>query len=86
VIPEIARYRPGRSAADVQLPILFCVSTTDTVTPPDETIALARRAPRGEIKLYDAGHFDFYLGDPFEQLVADQTEFLTEHLLGSAGH
>lgn len=86
VIPEIATYRPGRSAAEVQCPILFCVSKTDTVTPPDDTIALARRAPRGEIKLYDAGHFDFYLGDPFEQLVADQTEFLTEQLLGSAGH
>jgi dienelactone hydrolase len=80
VIPEIATYRPGRSARRVTMPILFCVSTTDTVTPPDQTIALARRAPRGEIKLYSAGHFDFYLGEDFEQLVSDQTRFLTEHL------
>lgn len=80
VIPEIATYRPGRSARKVEIPILFCVSTTDTVTPPDQTIALARRAPRGEIKLYSAGHFDFYLGDDFEQLVSDQTRFLTRHL------
>jgi uncharacterized protein len=86
VIPEIVAYRPGRHAAEVYLPILFCVSKTDTVTPPNETIALARRALRGEIKLYDAGHFDFYLGDPFEQLVSDQIEFLTLHLLGSGGH
>lgn len=81
VIPEIATYRPGLAAAKVKLPILFCVSTTDTVTPPDRTIALARKAPRGEIKLYSAGHFDFYLGEAFEELVADQTEFLTKHLL-----
>ena len=80
VIPEIATYRPGRSAAKVQHPILFCVSTTDTVTPPERTIALARRAPQGVIKLYDAGHFAFYLGDAFEQLVSDQTQFLIQHL------
>ncbi|MBN3785625.1 alpha/beta hydrolase [Burkholderia sp. Ac-20353] len=82
VIPEIATYRPGRAAAKVQSPILFCVSTTDTVTPADQTIALVRRAPRGEIKLYAAGHFDFYLGDHFERLVSDQIQFLTEHLIG----
>lgn len=83
VIPEIATYRPGRSAAKVRFPILFCVSTTDTVTPPEQTIALARRAPFGVIKLYEAGHFAFYLGDAFEQLVADQTRFLTQHLLAA---
>jgi len=82
VFPEIVTYRPGRSAARVKLPILFCVSNTDTVTPPDRTLALARRAPLGEIKRYDAGHFDFYVGRDFEQLVLDQTRFLLKHLLG----
>nr|WP_297383356.1 alpha/beta fold hydrolase [uncultured Roseateles sp.] len=81
VIPEIALYRPGRSAAKVKFPILFCVSTTDTVTPPAQTIALARRAPRGETRLYDAGHFDFYMGEAFEQIVSDETQFLARHLL-----
>ena len=82
VIPEIGTYRPGRSAAKVKCPILFCVSNTDTVTPPEPTVAFARRAPRAEIKRYDAGHFDFYRGAAFEQLVSDQTRFLTQHLLG----
>jgi dienelactone hydrolase len=81
VIPEIVSYRPGRRTGKVKPPILFCVSRTDTVTPPERTIAMARRAPRGEIKLYDCGHFDFYLGRHFEQAVSDQTEFLTRHLL-----
>ena len=53
------------------------------MTPPAQTIAFARKAPKGEIRLYDAGHFDFYLGEAFEQLVADQTRFLSKHLLPS---
>ena len=32
------------------------------------------------LKSYDAGHFDIYVGDDFEQAVADQTEFFLEHL------
>ncbi len=86
VLPEIMVYRPGRSASKVKLPILFCVSTTDTVTPPEQTIALVRKAPHGETRLYAAGHFEFYMGDAFEELVKDQTQFLTKHLLGSSAN
>jgi uncharacterized protein len=85
VIPTITRYRPGRAAKDIQIPILFCVSTTDSVTPPEETLRYATTAPLGEIRQYEAGHFAFYLGDPFEALVADQLEFLTRHLAPSSG-
>lgn len=81
VVPTIATYRPGRAAKSIAFPILFCVSNTDTVTPPAQTLRYAGTAPRGEIKTYDAGHFDFYLGDPFEALVRDQVEFLTRHLV-----
>lgn len=80
VVPTIAAYRPGRSAKKVTMPILFCVSNHDTVTPPEQTLRYARTAPHGEIKTYEAGHFAFYLGEPFEQLVTDQIEFLTRHL------
>jgi uncharacterized protein len=80
VAPTITTYRPGRSAKQIGYPILFCISDTDTVTPPEQTERYARTAPRGEIKHYDAGHFEFYLGEPFEQLVGDQIEFLTRHL------
>lgn len=80
VAPTITRHRPGKVAKDVRMPILFCICDHDSVTPPEETLAYARTAPRGEIKRYDAGHFDIYLGDAFETVVADQTEFLTRHL------
>lgn len=80
VAPTITRHRPGKAAKDVRMPILFCICDRDSVTPPAETFAYAGTAPLGEIKRYDAGHFDIYLGAPFEAVVADQTEFLTRHL------
>ena len=80
VAPTIMAYRPGRAAKKVDFPILFCVSNTDTVTPPAQTLRYARTAPHGEIKRYDAGHFDFYIGEAFEELVRDQVEFLARQL------
>jgi dienelactone hydrolase len=78
--PTATWHRPGRAARKVESPILFCICDHDSVTPPEETLAYARTAPRGEIKRYDAGHFDIYLGDAFEAVVADQTDFLLRHL------
>jgi dienelactone hydrolase len=78
--PTGMAYRPGRAAKKVKFPILFCVSNTDSVTPPAQTVKYARTAPFGEIKRYNAGHFDFYLGEPFEALVRDQVEFLARQL------
>jgi dienelactone hydrolase len=80
VAPTIMAYRPGRAAKKIKFPILFCVSNTDSVTPPEQTVQYARTAPFGEIRRYNAGHFDFYLGEPFEALARDQVEFLTRHL------
>src|SRR6202011_1097165 len=80
VAPTIMAYRPGRAVKRIEFPILFCISNTDTVTPPAQTLQYARTAPRGEIKRYDAGHFDFYTGEAFEALVRDQVEFLTRRL------
>lgn len=79
-VPTATTYRPGRSAKNVTMPILFCVCDHDSVAPPADTLAYARTAPKGEIKTYDTGHFDIYLGEPFEAVVADQVEFLTRHL------
>ncbi|MGU3293204.1 alpha/beta hydrolase [Williamsia sp. M5A3_1d] len=80
VAPTISMHRPGRAAKNVAMPILFCVCDHDSVTPPEETLRYAATAPHSEVKRYNAGHFDIYLGDAFEQVVADQTAFLVEHL------
>ncbi len=74
---QIVRHRPGRRAKNVRCPILFVVCETDSVAPATATLRYARTAPHGEIKTYDAGHFEIYLGEAFERVVGDQIEFLT---------
>jgi fermentation-respiration switch protein FrsA (DUF1100 family) len=81
---RVAGYRPGRAASKLSCPALFCVCDNDSVAPAERTVALVSAAPRGEIKRYPVGHFEIYLGQPFEQAVADQTEFLSRHLVGAA--
>src|SRR3954452_4156205 len=79
-INRVGRYRPGRGARRVTAPILFCVCDEDAVAPAETALRYAATAPRGEVKRYPVGHFDIYLGEPFEHAVGDQTEFLVHHL------
>ncbi|HEY5318592.1 MAG TPA: alpha/beta hydrolase, partial [Solirubrobacteraceae bacterium] len=82
---RVGLYRPGRAAARVRCPILFCVCDGDTMAPASAALRYARRAPRAEVKRYPIGHFDIYSGEAFELAVADQTEFLVRQLLSGAG-
>ncbi|MET9911154.1 alpha/beta fold hydrolase [Streptomyces sp. NPDC006476] len=82
---DILRYRPGRRTAKIACPVLLCVCEHDSVAPARPTLRHARRAPRGEIRLYPDGHFDIYLGEPFERVLHDQLAFLARHVpIGSA--
>ncbi|MGW4323903.1 alpha/beta hydrolase [Streptomyces sp. NPDC004684] len=77
---DIIRDFPGRQAKNVACPIFFAVCERDSVAPPRPTQKYASQAPRGEIRLYDAGHFDIYVGEDFERNVTDQLDFLTRHV------
>lgn len=77
---DIIRYYPGRKAKEIQSPVLFCVCETDTVAPAGPTLKYAAQAPKGETKRYKDGHFDIYVGEPFERVVKDQIAFLKKHL------
>lgn len=77
---KVLFYRPGRSAAKIPCPILFCVCQTDSVAPAGPTLRYAARAPRGEVKIYPEGHFAIYVDDAFERVIADQIAFLDKHL------
>ena len=79
-VNRVGLYRPGRSARKVNAPILFCICDNDAVAPAAAALRYAAIAPRGEIKRYPLGHFDIYLGEPFERAVRDQTDFLVRHL------
>lgn len=72
--------RPGRYTRRVRCPILFCVCANDSVAPASATLRHAARARRGQVALYDIGHFDIYRGSDFEQAVADQLAFLRREL------
>ncbi|WP_203337528.1 alpha/beta hydrolase [Nocardioides limicola] len=77
---QVPVYRPGRRASGVKAPLLVCLCERDKVTPARKTAQLASRAPQGEVKRYDADHFDIYVGEWFERVVADQIEFLERHV------
>jgi pimeloyl-ACP methyl ester carboxylesterase len=76
----ILAYRPGRHAAAVRCPVLFALCAHDTVAPLRASLRHARRAPRAEVMVYPTGHFDIYVGEPFERAVADQIAFLQRHV------
>jgi dienelactone hydrolase len=76
----VVTYRPGRLAAKINCPILFCVCETDSVAPAGPTLRHAAKARRGEVKLYPEGHFEIYVDDAFERVITDQIAFLDKHL------
>jgi dienelactone hydrolase len=73
---RIPLYYPGRAAALLACPVLFCVASKDSVAPALSTLWHVRKARHGRIKRYPTGHFDLYLDPWFEQVVADQIDFL----------
>ncbi|MFC8178857.1 alpha/beta hydrolase [Rhodococcus sp. NPDC057297] len=77
---DIVRHFPGRSASKVKCPIFYAICERDSVAPPIPTQRYAARSSRAEIKLYDAGHFDIYVGADFERNIADQLDFLGRHV------
>lgn len=77
---DIVRYFPGKSAAKIKCPALFCVCEKDSVAPSGATLRHVRKAPLGEIVLYPNGHFDIYVGEAFERVIADQIGFLKRHV------
>jgi dienelactone hydrolase len=79
---RVGAYRPIRKAARVRCPILFALADQDVVTPPDLAARAAARAPRSELRHYPGGHFDPYVGELFERVVADQTDFLLRCFAG----
>lgn len=80
---QVFTYRPGRLTPKIACPILFCVCEADSVAPAAATLRHAAKAPRGEVKLYPEGHFEIYVDDAFERVVADQLAFFDKHLKGA---
>lgn len=73
-------YLPGRQAKRLRCPLLVQVADGDSTTPPGPAVRAARHAPRGELRRYPGDHFEVYVGEPFERVVADQLDFLERAL------
>lgn len=74
-------YRLLRKVRHIDCPILYCITEDDDICPPELGKQAAKRAPRGELRLYPGGHFDAFRGETFERVCADQLEFLRRNLL-----
>ncbi len=76
-----ALYRPGLKADRLPCPILVQIADRDAIAPPKAAQDAAWLATgRAEVRTYPIGHFDVYVGEPFERSVADQLLFLSRHL------
>lgn len=77
---QAPRYREG-TMERITAPLLVCLATDDVEVSGTFVKDKASKASRAEVREYPAGHFDMYHGAVFEQVAADQAEFLREHLL-----
>ena len=77
---SVAFYSPGRLAKRLGVPWLVQVAANDLTTPIKPTIKAAGRAPKGELIVYECGHFDLYVPPHFQQTVGDQIRFLKKYL------
>lgn len=77
---QAGSYRPGLQADRLPCPILVQIADRDAVAPVKAAQDAAWRATgRAEVHTYPIGHFDIYVGEPFERAVADQLHFLRRH-------
>jgi uncharacterized protein len=77
----LGSYRPGLQADRLPCPILVQIADRDAVAPVKAAQDAAWRATgRSEVRTYPVGHFDIYVGEPFERALADQLHFLRRHL------
>ena len=75
-------YRPISRASDVEVPVFVVQAEDDTIIPDATTDRLVRELDDVERVRYPVGHFDVYRGDPFENIVSRQRDFLRRHLRG----
>jgi len=75
---RLGLHRPIARSKEVTCPLLVQILPDETVLGTTPARRVADRAPHGELRAYDGlDHFDIYQGEAFEQLNADQLEFLT---------
>ncbi|MEV3962520.1 alpha/beta fold hydrolase [Nocardia sp. NPDC050193] len=73
-------YNAASAAPRARCPLLVCACERENLIDPAIAGRVAARAPRAVLKHYDADHFTVYHPPAVDRIVADQIDFLTEHL------
>lgn len=77
---EFAIRRPVRRARQARCPLLMVVAERDTMAPTRPALAVATRAPNGELYRSRGGHYDVYAGGvDHENTVQVELDFLRRH-------
>lgn len=79
--PMLPAYRPIRYARKLHCPALLQICDRDSVAPVQAALATAKKiGSLAEVKHYDMGHFDIYVGAGFQQSSRDQLTFFNKVL------
>lgn len=73
-------YRPVSRAEDVNAPVLVVQAGADRIIPASTTEKLVDRLETVKHLRYEAGHFDVYFDEPFEEITRKQVQFLKQNL------
>ncbi len=76
----IASYRPTAYAGKVRCPALIMPARRDSLISLEAVEKMASKMEDARIVSLPIGHFDIYSGQPFEQAVGTQVDFLKQHL------
>lgn len=83
VLLTLPFFNPGDRAKDIQAPTLIIAAEHDGLIPVAKVREVAHSLPHGDyVELKGADHFSPYTGPVFEQVVARQTAFFRQHLMG----
>jgi dienelactone hydrolase len=76
----LAFYRPITKADKVTCPALVIGAQNDSLFPPDGPAKAAKRMKNATYISLPMGHFEPYVGEPFEKLVVQMADFLKRNL------
>jgi cephalosporin-C deacetylase-like acetyl esterase len=78
---RMVSYRPIAYAHSLSCPALIQVCMKDSLVPPRSAVATAQKiGPKAELRQYDCGHFDIYVGEYFERASDEQLAFFNRVL------
>ena len=77
---QASLYSPGRRAAQIKCPVLVQAGRQDRTTPLEAARKAAMQIPDCEFRAHACDHFDVYLGQSFEAVLAEQIDFLKRRI------